>query len=109
MLRKSAHEPVEQLRRTLGFILRGAHHAQNVALAGVDLDQEALFAAYAAEDWATVDALVSDEVVDVHAAVGTPDHVRARLGEYHAAGLDQVVLGGLTEAEDIRKTLAAIS
>ena len=100
---------VEQLRRTLGFILRGAHHARNVGLAGLDLDQDALRAAYAAEDWEAVDALVSDAVVDAHAAVGTADHVRARLAEYHGAGLDQVVLGGLTEPDEIRTTLAAIS
>jgi len=100
---------VEQLRRTLGFILRGAHHAKNVEYAGVDLDQEALFAAYAAEDWSTVDSLVTDDVIDAHAAVGTADHVRRRLADYHSAGLDQVVLGGLTEPDDIRSTLSAIN
>ncbi len=100
---------ITQLRRTLGFILRGSHHARNVELAGLDLDQDALRTAYAAEDWATVDALMTDEVVDAHAAVGTPGHVRERLAAYHDAGLDQVVLGGLTEPEEIRATLAAIS
>ncbi len=100
---------VEQLRRTLGFILRGAHHAANVRLAGLDLDQAALGAAYAAEDWTTVDALVTDDVVDAHAAVGTVDHVRSRLAQYHGSGLDQVVLAGLTEPDEIRATLAAVS
>ncbi len=100
---------VERLRRTLGFILRGSHHARNVALAGLDLDQDALGVAYAAEDWETVDGLVDDAVVDAHAAVGSADHVRRRLAEYHAAGLDQVVLGGLTEPDEIRATLAAIT
>jgi 5,10-methylenetetrahydromethanopterin reductase len=100
---------VEQLRRTLGFILRGAHHAKNVEYAGVDLEQKALFAAYAAEDWATVDALVTDEVIDAHAAVGSADHVRRRLSAFHDSGLGQVVLGGLTAPEDIRSTLAAIT
>lgn len=100
---------VEQLRRTLGFILRGAHHAKNVERAGLDLDQDALRSAYAAEDWATVDALVNDEVIDAHAAVGTAGHVRRRLDDYHGAGLDQVVLGGLTEPDEIRATLAAIT
>jgi len=99
---------VEQLRRTLGFILRGAHHAKNVEYAGLDLDQEALRTAYAAEDWPTVDALMTDEVIDAHAAVGTADHVRRRLADFHDAGLDQVVLGGLTEPGEIRSTLAAI-
>ncbi len=100
---------VEQLRRTLGFILRGAHHAQNVELAGVDLDQAALRAAYAAEDWDAVEALMTDEVMNAHAAVGTAEHVRRRLADYHEAGLDQIVLGGLTEPDEIRATLAAIT
>ena len=100
---------VEHLRRTLGFILRGAHHARNVDLAGLDLDQEALFSAYAAEDWTSVDALVTDEVVDAHAAVGTPSHIRDRLAEYFDAGLKQVVLGGVTEPDEIRATLAAVT
>ncbi len=100
---------VERLRRTLGFILRGGHHARNVELAGLDLDQAALGAAYAAEDWDTVEALMTDAVMDAHAAVGTRDHVRARLADYHAAGLDQVVLGGLAEPDEIRATLAAIT
>lgn len=100
---------VEQLRRTLGFILRGAHHARNVELAGLDLDQDALRTAYDGEDWETVDALVSDAVVDAHAAIGPADHVRRRLAEYHDAGLDQVVLGGLAKPDEIRATLAAIT
>ena len=100
---------VEQIRQTLGFILRGAHHANNVELAGLNLDQNALRTAYAAEDWETVATLVTDEVIDAHAAVGTAEHVRRRLADYHDAGLDQVVLGGLTEPDEIRVTLAEIT
>lgn len=100
---------VEQLRRTLGFILRGAHHAKNVESASLNLDQDALRTAYAAEDWETVATLVTDEVIDAHAAVGTADHVRHRLADYHKAGLDQVVLGGLTDPEEMRATLAKIT
>jgi alkanesulfonate monooxygenase SsuD/methylene tetrahydromethanopterin reductase-like flavin-dependent oxidoreductase (luciferase family) len=47
--------------------------------------------------------------MDAHAAVGTADHVRARLAEFHDAGLDQVVLGGLEEPDEIRATLAAVT
>ena len=65
--------------------------------------------AYDAEDWETVDAFVTDEVIDAHAAVGEADHIRRRLADYHDAGLDQVVLGGLTEPDEIRATLAAIT
>lgn len=96
-----------ELRRTLGFILRGAHHAKNLALAGSALDQDKLRAAYAAEDWPTVERLVTDDVVRRHTASGDAAQVRARLAEYHGAGLDEVVLGGLVEPAEIRSTLGA--
>jgi 5,10-methylenetetrahydromethanopterin reductase len=97
--------PSPALRRTLGFILRGAHHAPNIAAAGVTLDQEALCAAYAAEDWPAVDRLISPEVVAGHAACGDAGTVRARLEAYRDAGLDHVVLAGLAEPQEIADTL----
>lgn len=95
-------------RRTLGFILRGEHHAKNVELGGAMLDQAALRAAYASEDWDSVEGLVSDDVLAAHAAFGDEETVRARLAEYHAAGLDQVILNGLDAPTDIAATLRAI-
>ena len=53
------------------------HHAENIRLSGAPLDQAALAAAYAAEDWREVDRLVSDDVVRRHAACGTPAQVSA--------------------------------
>src|SRR5689334_3462668 len=47
--------PVDSLRRPLGFVLRGAHHAENIRLGGARLDQAALGTAYAAENWPEVD------------------------------------------------------
>ena len=102
-------DDLTELRRTLGFILRGQHHSRNVALAGLDLDQAGLRTAYAAEDWDAVEALVSDAVMGAHAACGAAETVRARLAKYHAAGLDEVVLGGVTEPTDIAATFAAIA
>src|SRR6202034_627617 len=80
-----------RLRRRLGFILRGAHHAANLRLAGTVLDQAALADAYAREDWARVEALVSDDVVRRHAASGTAAELRAALAAYRATGLDEIV------------------
>ena len=97
------------LRRTLGFILRGGHHARNLELAGVQLDQAALRTAYAAEDWKTVDRLVDDTVVHAHAACGDVETVRSRLADYREAGLDEIVLAGLTEPDEIKNTLTRIS
>jgi len=57
--------------------------------------RRSLAAAYAAENWREVDRLVSDDVVRLHAACGTPAQVRARLEEYRAFGLDEVIIGGM--------------
>jgi 5,10-methylenetetrahydromethanopterin reductase len=102
-----AHGLVDSIRRTMGFILRGAHHAKNLELAGSRLDQKALFAAYAKEDWATVEALVTDDVVQRHAAVGLPAQVGSRYGEYAAAGLDEVIVGGIDDTRGLEAALAA--
>lgn len=98
---------VQSIRRTMGFILRGAHHAKNLELAGSQLDQQALFDAYAKEDWATVEKLVTDAVVARHAAVGLPAQVGERYAEYAAAGLDEVIVGGIDDARGLEAALAA--
>ena len=99
--------PPDSVRRPIGFVLRGAHHAENVRLGGTGLDQAALGAAYASENWAEVDRLVSDDVLRAHAACGTPVEVKARLAEYRAYGLDEVVIGGMDTAEAIASALKA--
>ena len=98
---------IDAIRRPLAFVLRGAHHAENIRLGGATLDQAALGAAYAAENWSEVDRLIDDDVVARHAACGTPQQVRARLDEYRAFGLDEVVLGGLDDATSIAAALKA--
>src|SRR6185503_20061328 len=54
---------IDTVRRPIGFVLRGAHHAENIRRGGATLDQQALAAAYANENWSEVDRLVSDDVV----------------------------------------------
>jgi 5,10-methylenetetrahydromethanopterin reductase len=100
-------EGIDPIRRPIGFVLRGAHHAENIRLSGAKLDQSALAAAYAAENWAQVDRLVSDDVVRLHAACGTPAQVKSRLEEYRAFGLDEVIIGGMDDAPSIAAALAA--
>lgn len=99
----------DSIRRPIGFVLRGAHHAENVRLGGTGLDQKALWDAYAAENWAEVDRLVNDDVVRRHTACGTPAEVRDKLDEYRAIGLDELVLGGIDDAASIAMTLKAIN
>jgi len=100
-------EGIDPIRRPIGFVLRGAHHAENIRLSGARLDQAALAAAYAAENWREVDRLVSDDVVRLHAACGTPAQVKARLEEYRAFGLDEVIIGGMDDVPSINAALAA--
>jgi len=103
---KTAHD---RLRRTLGFILRGPHHARNLELAGTALDQAALAAAFAREEWALVDRLVDDQVMRRHAASGTPEQVRAAFQRYRAVGLDEIVVAGMADGDELRRILAAAS
>jgi 5,10-methylenetetrahydromethanopterin reductase len=103
----SEKQAIDPIRRPIGFVLRGAHHAENIRLGGAKLDQAALAAAYAAESWSEVERLVSDDVVRRHAACGTSVQVKARLDEYRAFGLDEVILGGLDDVASIETALAA--
>jgi 5,10-methylenetetrahydromethanopterin reductase len=97
-----------QLRHALGFILRGAHHARNLQLAGTQLDQQRLFNAYAQEDWPTVERLMTDDLMQRHAAIGMAEHVQARFAEYRAAGLDQVIIGAIDNAAGLADALHAV-
>jgi 5,10-methylenetetrahydromethanopterin reductase len=97
----------DQLRRTLGFVLRGAHHARNLAQAGTRLDQAALAAAFAREDWAEVDRLVDDDVVTRHAASGTLADVTRAIERYRGVGLDEIVLTGVSDGATLRRLVPA--
>ncbi len=96
------------IRRTMGFILRGAHHAKNVALAGSSLDQKALWDAFRDEDWTQVERLITDDVIGRHAAAGTSDDVRTRYDEYRTLGLDELIIGGIDDLHGIERALGAV-
>lgn len=103
-----AHAAHDRLRRRLAFVLRGAHHARNLALAGSTLDQAALADAFARDDWARVDALVSDDVMRRHTASGTPTDVRDSFARYREiGGLDEIVIAGVADSAMLRRVLAA--
>ena len=51
---------------------------------------------------------MSDNVVRRHAACGTRAQIKAKLEEYHAIGLDELVIGGIDDAEGVAAALAAI-
>ena len=106
-LRASEQDAYDAIRRPLGFILRGAHHTENIRLSGASLDQPALAAAYAAESWEEVDRLVTDDVIRRHAACGTPAQIKAKLEDYSSTGLDEVIIGGIDDTAGIVAALAA--
>jgi 5,10-methylenetetrahydromethanopterin reductase len=96
-----------RLRRILSITLRGPHHARNLQLAGNTLDQDRLRAAVAAEDWASAAALISDRIIATHAASGTPSEVAQRLRAYRSAGLDEIVISGVADPEQLEPIIVA--
>lgn len=97
----------DRLRRLLAILLRGPHHAANLQRAGSRLDQQALNAAVLAEDWPGAEALITDDIVRRHAVSGRPEQVRARFAEYHAAGLDEIVIAGARDGMQIAQIIQA--
>ena len=100
-------DALDRFRRQLAITLRAPHHRTNLELAGSRLDQAAVRDAFAREDFAAAEALVSDDTVRRHAACGTADELRARLDAYRAAGLDEIVLAGLYTPHETRRTALA--
>lgn len=101
---RTAHD---RLRRLLAYILRGQHHGRNLALAGTQLDQTALAAAFAREDWTTTDALVTDDVVRRHSASGTPAQLKQALATYGEVGVNEIVVAGVRDSRQMAAVLAA--
>jgi 5,10-methylenetetrahydromethanopterin reductase len=97
----------QRLRRMLAITLRGRHHGLNLQLAGNTLDQEALTAAVAAENWPAALEMITDRVVTTHAASGTPADVAARFAAYRQAGLDELVLSGITDSQQLASLISA--
>ena len=101
---RQAHD---RLRRTLAVLLRSSHHALNLQKAGSELDQAALSEAVLSEDWARAEALISDDIVRLHAASGRSEQVRERLQAYRAAGLDEIVVSGVRDGTQLTQILDA--
>jgi 5,10-methylenetetrahydromethanopterin reductase len=101
-----AHRAHERVRRRLAYILRGSHHARNLELAGTRLDQSALAEAFAQENWQRVDELIGDDLVLRHCASGTPEQAMTMLQGYRDAGLDEIVVYGMHERQQLEDVLA---
>ncbi len=102
------HAAHDRLRRALAILLRGPHHKDNLASAGSVLDQEQVNQAVLAEDFPLAESLITDDIVTRHTASGTPDQVRSRFDAYRAAGLDEIVIAGARDGDQIAKILHAV-
>jgi 5,10-methylenetetrahydromethanopterin reductase len=107
-LDSDTHRAHERVRHRLAYVLRGAHHARNLQLAGTRLDQTALAEAFAQENWPRVDELMTDDVVARHCVSGTVEEARAKLEAYRDAGLDEIVAYGMHERDQIEDVLAVV-
>lgn len=106
---ESREASAAHVRRLLAITLRGPHHARNLELAGTTLDQGRLREFAGRGDWAAAESLITEDVVRNHAACGKPEDVRARFDEYHAAGLDEIVIAGTRDGAQIALLLAAVA
>ena len=82
----------DAVRRKLAYLFRLEMFAENIRLAGVDIDHEAIIAAVARGDLAAAERLVSDDAVEAFAMVGSPRQCRDRLEAYLDTGIDEAVL-----------------
>ena len=98
----------DRLRRVLAILLRGSHHAVNLERGGTALDQSALNEAVMAEDWASAEALITDDIVRRHAASGRPEQVRRRFAAYQALGLDEIVVSGARNGTQLLDIMRAV-
>ena len=99
----------DRVRRLLAIVLRGEHHARNLECAGNDLDREAVSRAIADGDMVRAESYISDRIVECHAAAGTPQTFRARLGAYRAVGIDNLVLASMRTPEQVDAVVTAAS
>ena len=97
-------QAADRVRPVLATVLRGKHHARNLALAGSRLDQDTL----AASEPAAAAALIDDNIVARHAAAGCAETFRQRVAAYKAAGLDDVIFAGMRTPTQITAVLSAL-
>jgi 5,10-methylenetetrahydromethanopterin reductase len=97
----------DRLRRILAILLRGTHHAPNLEQGGTALDQSALNKAVMAENWASAEALITDDIVRRHAASGRPEQVRRRFAAYQATGLDEIIVSGARDGSQLADIIRA--
>ena len=80
------------MRRKLGFLFRNRLMAENIAAAGIPIDQDSIIEAVAARDLDKAASLVPDEAVEAFGVAGTPVECAKSLQAYLEAGLQEPVI-----------------
>jgi 5,10-methylenetetrahydromethanopterin reductase len=82
----------ENVRRKLAFLFRNRQMAENIAAAGIPIDQDAIVDAVAARDLDMAASFVPDEAIEAFAVAGTKADCTRSLEAYLAAGLHEPVI-----------------
>ncbi|HIC65324.1 MAG TPA: LLM class flavin-dependent oxidoreductase, partial [Paracoccus sp.] len=94
----------ENVRRKLAFLFRNRQMAENIAAAGIPIDQDAIVDAVAVRDMDKAAAYVPDEAIEAFGVAGTIADCRNSLEAYLATGLQEPVIQVSGTAEE--KSLA---
>jgi alkanesulfonate monooxygenase SsuD/methylene tetrahydromethanopterin reductase-like flavin-dependent oxidoreductase (luciferase family) len=98
----NAKAAYDTLRMRLAFLMRNRYIDDNIAHSGLPIDQQAIMAAIAARDFDKAARLVPDEAVEAFAIAGTPRQCRDGIARFIGAGLNELVLIMVGEADDRR-------
>jgi 5,10-methylenetetrahydromethanopterin reductase len=94
--------------RKLAFLFRSRGHAENIKSSGLHIDHQAIIAAHARHDFEGAVRLMPVEAANLFAVAGTPAQCRARLEEYLAVGLDELIIEVSGNAEERKLALELV-
>ncbi len=83
---------VERLRPKIAFMMRNDFVAPSVAGSGIAIDRDAVKEAISRRDMGAAASLIPDEAVEAFGVCGAPGDCAARIAEYRAAGVEEIVL-----------------
>ena len=100
---------IGRLRPKIAFMMRNDFVAPSVEGSGIAIDRDAVKEAIARRDMDAAAALIPDEAVEAFGVCGTAGHCAARIAQYRAAGIEEIVLLIAGEAAGEAAALELIS
>ena len=97
------------MRRKLAFLFRNRQMAENIAAAGIPIDQDAIVDAVAARNLDKAATFVPDEAVDAFGVAGTVVDCQKSLDAYLKAGLQEPVIQVSGTEEEKQLALEVVS